>query len=190
MGDTPSCGRRVVATQLFHRSRKEVTRASRYQGTAHSATVELVPQGPGARLGHRRLCLLRDLPKDLLQVVAPVRRESVGPAESRGSVPAAPSPPPAGRDPAGPAALVPPAQRPAGGAERLRHPPGPAAGRAAHPPPQPAEAPNALRAAPPGRLRPGGHQGPSRPWWRGGRPSSTPRSMTARGSGWSASCRN
>src|SRR5574341_1143053 len=147
MGNTPSCGRRVVATQLFHRTRKEVTRASRYQGTAHSATVELVSQGPGARLGHRRLLLLRDLPEDLLQVVAPLRRESVGPAESRGSLPAAPSPPPAGRNPDGPAApalaeadrlrgappgLVPPAQRPAWGAERLRHPPGPAAGRAAH----------------------------------------------------------
>jgi len=182
MGDTPSCGRRVVATQLFHRSRKQVTRASRYQGTAHSATVELVSQGPGARLGHRRLCLLRDLPEDLRQVVAPLRRESVGPAESRGSVPAAPSPPPAGRDPAGPAALA--------EADRLRGAPPGLVPPAQRPAPQPAEAPTALRAAPPGRLRPGGHQGPSRPGWRGGRPSSTPRSMTARGSGWSAASRN
>ncbi len=42
------------------------------QGTGHSARLELVSEGAGARLGQRRLCLLRGLPEDLLQVAEPL----------------------------------------------------------------------------------------------------------------------
>ncbi len=184
MGHTPSCGRRVVAPQRSHRTRKEVTRASRYQGTAYSATVELVPEGPGAPLGHRRLRLLWDLPQDVLQVVEALRHERVGPAQSRGSLPAPPPPPPAGGHADGPPPpsvapadgvrppaphVVPPAHGPPGRPERLRDPPGPPTGGAAHEAPDAPQAPAALRHAPAGRLRPGGHQGPSRTASRAGR---------------------
>src|SRR5574337_137741 len=104
MGNTPSCGRRVVVVQLVHPTRKEVTRATPYQGTAHSTTVELVPQGAGARLGHRRLLLLRDLPQDLLQVAASLHHEPGGSAESGRSLPAPARPSSASGDPDGPAA--------------------------------------------------------------------------------------
>src|SRR5574337_863291 len=183
MGNAPSCGRRDGASAIFHLTRKEVTRATPYQGTAHSTTVELVPHGAGTRVGHRCLLLFRNLPENLLQVAAPLHRQPRGSLELGRSLPTAAFPSPAGRDPDGPAApalaaadrvwppttpVAPAAHGPPGRPECVRHPPGAAAGGAADPTPESAEAPQALRHAPPRRLCPGRHQ--VRPLAGGGPP--------------------
>jgi len=58
----------------------EIARASRHRGTAHSATVELARQGPGAVLGHGCLRLLGDLPEDVLHLVTRLQGQLAGSA--------------------------------------------------------------------------------------------------------------
>jgi len=171
MGNTPSRGRRAAITQLSHPTRNELTRAAAYPGAADSTTGERVSQGPGARLRHRRLRILRDLLQDLRHAAAPryrqpgdrvsladrSRRPRHHPRQVGTRCPAAPTLAAADRLRPRRAPLAPAPHRPRGRPERLWHPPGAAAGRAAHAVAHAPQAPAALHHAPAGRRRPGRH---------------------------------